>query len=98
MSTIKGWRRLQFERARLGRGERGEVAKMAKRRENARPHGIEFTDTDWERVKELAKDWHTTPSALVNRAIGDYIKQFAEEKRWDGLLKHGGKREGDQKE
>jgi predicted transcriptional regulator len=68
---------------------------MAKRRENARSHGIEFTDADWERVKALAADWHTTPSALANRAIGDYVRQFNEDKRWDGLAAKGGGEHGE---
>ena len=65
---------------------------MAKR-VAARSHGIEFTDADWERVKEIADRLKVTRSTVINRIIGSYYVAW-HTGEWDGLTTHGGRRKG----
>lgn len=63
------------------------------RRVNARAHGIEFTDADWERIQIWAAKNDMSPAAVVNQLVGNWYKTWVENV-WDGLTTHGGRRAG----
>lgn len=58
-----------------------------------RAHQVRFTDADWLRILEVADDIGISPTAYVNYATGAHLR-LTDGGKWDGLLEHGGRREG----
>lgn len=51
-------------------------------------HAVKFTDEDWERIKKMAAQHDETPTAFINKLVGDHYKRWVGTK-WDGLEKQG---------
>lgn len=54
---------------------------------NANPHTINFTDLDWNTLKELANAEHLSPTQLIGRLCSEYAK--AHGKEWRGNNTNG---------